>query len=495
MNSMEYLENVILTLKSCAIFVFVTLFLWWWNNRKSDLPPGPVGIPILGYIPFMGKKPQQTLGRLRKQYGSIYSLPLGSQSYVVLNEFDTIYEALLKKGNALSGKSPSPFIRWFGGDKGYIWRSYSNDYKRLRKFGVTTLKGFGVGKRSMEDRVNEEVRYLSEVIISKHGESFDITNHLANAATNILMSIVSGNRVDYEQETFKKMLEMTAKRFGENSNRLHAIRFFPFLRHLPGYSSVFQETKQQVDLTKGIITETIEHHIKTFDSNDIRDFIDAYLKEMGAEEKEPFTRAILDPVIRDLFLAGSETTTTTLRWCILYLAKHQEFQQQLRDEIKGHCGTNGAISMEHRSNLHLTCSFIHEIQRYNPIAVLLPRKTTESVALGGYTFAKDTLIMINLWEIHRDPKAFENPDEFQPGRFLNGDGKFVKHNHVIPFSIGPRNCIGMHLAEMELFLTLSGLLRNFEIKEDPKNPLPSFTVGHHGLLYHPLPFKVSFVPK
>ncbi|XP_077973181.1 cytochrome P450 2A13-like [Styela clava] len=489
---MQYTVDILLAVKSCAIFVLVTVFVWWRSNRKSGLPPGPTGLPLLGYIPFMGKKPQNTLAKLRKQYGSIYTLPLGSRTFVVLNDFDIIHEALMKKGNAISDKDPSPIIRWFGGDMGYVWRSYSNSYRRLRKFGITTLKGFGVGKRSMEDRVNEEVRYLSEIIMSKHGRSFDVTNHLGNAAINIIMSIVSGNRVDYESEPFKTMLDMNAKRFGENSGRMQKIQFFPLLRYLPGYSKVFQDTIEQVKVTKGIVRSTIENHIKTFDPNDIRDFIDAFLKEMKKEETQPFTREILDAVIRDLFLAGSETTTTALRWCLLYLAKHQEYQKRLRDEIKTHCGTAGPISMENRSNMHLTCSFIHEIQRYKPLAILLPRKTTEIVSLGGYIFPTNTLMMINLWEVHRDPETFNNPNELQPERFLDNEGKFSKHSRVIPFSIGPRNCIGMHLAEMELFVILSGLLRNFKISEDPKYPLPSFTQGHYGMLYHPLPYKLSF---
>ncbi|XP_077973212.1 cytochrome P450 2H2-like [Styela clava] len=391
---MQYTVDILLTVKSCAVVVLITILVWWRTSRKSGIPPGPTGLPLLGYIPFMGKKPQDTLAKLRKEYGSIYTLPLGRKTYVVLNDFDIIHEALLKKGDALSGKSASAIIRSFGGDLGFVYRPHSDSYRRLRKFGITTLKGFGVGKRSMEARVNEEVRFLSEIIMSKHGRSFDVTNHLGNAAINIIMSIVSGNRVDYESEPFKTMLHMSRKRFGENNGRLQKIQFFPLLRYLPGFSKVLQDTFEHVKITKEIVRSAIANHIKTFDPNDIRDFIDAFLKKMNKEEIEPFTRKVLDAVIRDLIITGSETTTTTLRWCFLYLAKHQEYQESLRDEIRANCGTAGSISMENRSNMHLTCSFIHEIQRHKPIAILLPRKTTAIVSLGGYTFPTNTLLSI-----------------------------------------------------------------------------------------------------
>lgn len=104
-------------------------------------------------------------------------------------------------------------------------------------------------------------------------------------------------------------------------------------------------------------------------------------------------------------------------------------------------------------------------------------------------------ILPNLWAVHHDPENFENPHDFVPERFINSDGKFKKDPRVIPFSIGPRFCLGEHLARMEVFLFLTSLVQRFQICADPSKPLPAFNDGIFGFAYVPNKFSVSFKPR
>lgn len=97
--------------------------------------------------------------------------------------------------------------------------------------------------------------------------------------------------------------------------------------------------------------------------------------------------------------------------------------------------------------------------------------------------------MANLWGVHNDPKAWPNPEKFDPYRHIDQDGKFVPSNKIIPFSVGPRFCLGESLARAEIFIFLSKLLKNFTILPD-ENGLPSLD-GFASIVYHPFDFQVK----
>lgn len=98
--------------------------------------------------------------------------------------------------------------------------------------------------------------------------------------------------------------------------------------------------------------------------------------------------------------------------------------------------------------------------------------TTEKTKFEGFIFPKGTIIMPNLYQIHHDENYWGDPENFRPERFLNADGSFRKDERVIPFSIGKRVCVAEHLAQVEFFLFLTGILQNFDLL--PDHPLPSF---------------------
>ena len=103
-------------------------------------------------------------------------------------------------------------------------------------------------------------------------------------------------------------------------------------------------------------------------------------------------------------------------------------------------------------------------------------------------------VLSNIWAVHNDPTVWKDPDKFIPERFLDEEGKFFNSNNVIPFSIGPRHCLGEQLARMEVFIFLVGMVQKFEFLPDPDiNELPSLD-GTLGLGYVPKPYKVVAKP-
>jgi len=93
-------------------------------------------------------------------------------------------------------------------------------------------------------------------------------------------------------------------------------------------------------------------------------------------------------------------------------------------------------------------------------------------------------ILANIWSVHNDPELWPDPRRFDPGRHLDEDGKFVKSDKVIPFSVGPRNCLGENLARIEIFLFLVCILQKFHILPNTFNSVPE-VVGRPGPVYSP----------
>ncbi|GAA6236430.1 cytochrome P450 2J2-like, partial [Lates japonicus] len=135
---------------------------------------------------------------------------------------------------------------------------------------------------------------------------------------------------------------------------------------------------------------------------------------------------------------------------------------KVQAEIDRVIGQSKQPSTEDRPSLPYTDAVIHEVQRISNIVPLsLPHVTTRDIQLGGYTIPKGVTIIPNLTSVLFDKNEWETPYTFNPGHFLNEEGKFVKRAAFIPFSAGKRVCLGENLARMELFLFFTSFMQHF----------------------------------
>ncbi|MGH0152509.1 UNVERIFIED_CONTAM: hypothetical protein FKN15_022322 [Acipenser sinensis] len=162
----------------------------------------------------------------------------------------------------------------------------------------------------------------------------------------------------------------------------------------------------------------------------------------------------------DLFVAGTETTATTLRWALLYMIKYPQIQEKVQAEIDRVIGQARQPSMEDKPNMPYTDAVIHEVQRMGNIVPLnVPRMSTEDTMLGGYFLPKGTQVFANLTSVLFDKNEWQTPDTFNPEHFLDAEGQFVRREAFMPFSAGKRVCLGEQLARMELFLFFTSFLQ------------------------------------
>ncbi|XP_029140819.1 cytochrome P450 2K6-like [Protobothrops mucrosquamatus] len=198
------------TILILLIFLLAIMFLLKkgssWNNNSPNLPPGPRTIPILGNLHMMDlKRPHRTMIEWSKEYGPIFRIKLGLQEMVVLTGYETVKEALVNQADAFADR---PFVPIFEDvTKGFgLAFARGEHWKVMRRFTLSTLRDYGMGKRTIEDKITEECSVLTKTMETYAGKPFDVKRILTAAVSNIIVSILLGKRYEYEDATFLRLL-------------------------------------------------------------------------------------------------------------------------------------------------------------------------------------------------------------------------------------------------------------------------------------------------
>ncbi|XP_078500573.1 cytochrome P450 2G1-like [Lissotriton helveticus] len=459
-------------LLSCICCLLCFSF-WKLYFCRGHLPPGPVPLPILGNLHQLKTSSMvESLKALSEKYGPVYTLHLGLRRVVILWGYDAVKEALVDQGDDFSGRGDVPAFQTLIKDYGPILSSGSR-WKEIRRFSLLTLRNFGMGKRSIEERIQEEARYLIEELKNTKGLPFDPSLHLSNAASNVTCSVIFGKRFDYQDTDFLQLLRMiqeTAVLASSLSGQLYSM-YTNILEYLPGPHKKIHEV---LCCLEEFVERRVKINQETLDPNSPRDYIDCFLIKMEEEKDNPETEFHMSQLVKSvlsLFLAGTETISTTLRYAFLLLLKYPEIRDKVNAEIDNVIGRLRIPSIEDRHKMPYTDAVLHEIQRFSDIVPLgVPHRVMRDTNFRGFMLPKGGEVYPILSSVLRDPTQFTDPDTFIPERFLDERGNFKKSDAFMPFSAGKRICIGEGMARNELFIYITSVLQNFKLTFscDPK---------------------------
>ncbi|XP_048801325.1 cytochrome P450 2H1-like isoform X12 [Lagopus muta] len=491
---MEFFGWPTILLLACISCLLIAA--WRSSSQRGKEPPGPTPIPIIGNVFQLNPwNLMESFKELSKKYGPIFTIHLGPKKVVVLYGYDVVKEALIDNGDTFSGRGVLPMLEKLFKGIGIV-TSNGETWRQLRRFVLTTLRDFGMGKKGIEERIQEEARFLVERIRNTHEKPFNPGKFLIHAVSNIICSIVFGDRFDYEDKKFLNLIELLeGNRKYQNKIQVQLYNFFPtILDSLPG---PHQKLIRNIHDIADYITEIVRTHQKSFDPSCPRDFIDAFINKMQQDRgNSNFTVETLTRTTLDLFLAGTDTTSNTLRYGLLILQKYPEIEEKIHKEIDRVVGRDRSPCMADRSQMPYTDAVIHEIQRFIDFLPLnVPRAVTKDTKLRDYFIPKDTMIFPLLSPILHDSKEFPNPEKFDPEHFLNANGTFRKSDYFLPFSTGKRICAGEGLARMEIFLFLTSILQNFTLKSVADRKDVDISPIVTSLANRPRPYEISFIPR
>ncbi|CAL1272909.1 unnamed protein product [Larinioides sclopetarius] len=473
--------------------VLISIISSLFKRSRRNFPPGPWGLPIVGYIPFLSKDVHLQFINLSKKYGDVFSLRLGSEVVVVLNDSATIRDAFSKQ--EFLGRPPNSSFSVFG-VKSPFFLNDMHMWQEQRRFVIHSLKDLGLGKTKIEDQQQDEINHFLEVLRSFKGEPIDLVAPLTPSMSNNIVSLIFGKRYDYDEPERKSLdenLEEVSKIIGQTAVHI----FFPWIKHIPFLLNWLGLEKgyKIFSVSENIFRKELEEHKKTLDKRNIRDFIDSYLVEMEVRQKKDantsFTEEVLLGCVSDIFGAGSETVRVSIGWLMYTMAGFPDVQEKVQKEILDVIGPDRNPEYQDQKLMPFSHAVMLEIMRWRTIVPLnILRYTLADTHVAGYDIPVGTIVMANFWAVHHDPKNWEDPDNFKPERFLTPDGKsVVKSPHYMPFSVGKRACPGETMAYMEVFLYFVSILQKFEVGF-PEGYKPSFE-GNLTLTYKPPSAKIS----
>ncbi|XP_054724534.1 cytochrome P450 18a1-like [Uloborus diversus] len=455
------------------VSAFLVLVSLWFTLRKKhpNSLPGPAGLPIVGYLPFLTSKPYKKFAKLAKRYGPVYKVRLGGIDVVILTDYNSIKEAFAS--DAFMGRpTDSPFEFSEGSIRTGAFTDMA--WRDQRRFALRMLRDLGFGKTKMEEHLKDEILELLERMDQLEGSPTKMSDILAPSMSNNIASLLFGRRLKYNDPRRIKLDKMISD-VGKIAGSTIWQMFFPLINSILKKLQIGNNgklTRANREVKKYIEDELVEHE-KSLDVNNIRDFMDCYLLEIQKKANDPttaFQRDVLIDLCGAFFGGGSETVRISVDWLLLICAHFPEVQRKIFSEIQEVLGHDRFPSRADHVNMPYTEAVILEMNRWKTIIPLnLMRYTLQDTELNGYFIPKHTNVLSVVWAVHNDQKLWgTDVEEFKPERFLSEDGKKVlKPDFYIPFSIGKRQCPGKALAEVEVFLYIAAILQRFEVSMPP----------------------------
>ncbi|XP_033749031.1 cytochrome P450 1A1-like [Pecten maximus] len=461
--------------RTSLLGVCLVVLLARWILTKRQLPPGPWALPIIGhYKLLLDPKIHEACARLSDRYGPVVTVQFGPTKTVILNTIETVMEALVKRRADFAGRPPVPSgMQLSEGGKDILMAQYTPTLKLHRKIAGSALRNYLKGPR-LQAAVQDSMGQFLKLVEETNGKPFVPHAFVDLVLFNMLCGVCYQKIYKFDDPKFKHYADIDNQYTAEFGMGLME-DLYPILAKVwptQRYKKVVWLFGQLLQF----VNEELEAHKRDFDEGNIRDFTDCLILARKEAEKEDdpevlsqLTNVHIRQTISDIFLGGLDTSRFTIQWVILYMADNQHVQRKVQEELDRVVGRDRLPEVDDRPYLPYTEATLYEVMRIASVVPLgMPHTAMVDSSVGGYTIPEGTMIFINHWALHNDPRHWKEPSKFDPERFLNSDGTLArKPESWLPFSAGRRACIGESVAVPELLLIFSILMHQLSIKLPP----------------------------
>ncbi|KAL2552084.1 Cytochrome [Forsythia ovata] len=438
------------------------------STRGKNLPPGPAPFPIIGNLHLLGDQPHKSLAQLAKTYGPIMGLRFGSITTVVITSSAMAKEVLQKQDLAFSSRHVPNAIHAHNQFKySVVWLPVASKWRSLRK--VLNSNIFS-GNR-LDANQHLRVRKVQELIAycrksSQAGEAVDVGRAAFRTSLNLLSNtIFSKDLTDPFSDSAKEFKDLVWNIMVE-AGKPNLVDFFPVLDKIDPLGIRRRMTihfGKVIQLFDGLINERLQRRKSLKCGNS--DVLDVLL-DTSEESPEEIDRVHIERLCLDLFVAGTDTTSSTLEWAMAETLRNPETMKKTKAELAEVIGKGKVLEEADISRLpYLRCMVKETLRVHPPVPFLIPRRVEQEVEVSGYTVPKNSQVLVNAWAIGRDPTLWEKPLEFKPERFMESEMDVRGRDfELIPFGAGRRICPGLPLAIRMVPVMLGSLLNSFDWK-------------------------------
>ncbi|KAL3426712.1 hypothetical protein PVAG01_00221 [Phlyctema vagabunda] len=500
------------------IGIILTIAIFTFSFTSQTKPPkhlrqvpGPKGLPIVGNTLSLGAQPQRLFREWALQYGELFKIQLGWENWVFVNSPEAIKEIFDKQSAITSGRPRMPVgSDLVSGGMRFLLMGYTAQWRKLRAV-VHKLLTPKMSNTFLPSQEFEAKQLLFDLLTDNNDET-SFYNHIRRYSTSVVMTSTYGRRIPSWQSEDVTEIYGLMKEFSEAAapGAFIADMIPPLAEIIPvplqwWRSRALRYQKRQTTIWMKY-WNTLKEQIKEGKAPEcfVKQFSESDYQEQGISEIQAAY------VAGTMIEAGSETTSSALNSIIKFLAASPQVQIRARDELLKVVGRERTPTFEDEQSLPYIRAMGKEILRMRPPTNIgTPHYTTSDVIYKDMFIPKGTVVSISQYALQYDPSRYENPDTFDPARFLNHPlkaGAYTAHpdpyaRDHFSFGAGRRICPGMHLAENSLFIVLAKILWAFDIHPpvdgdgtEEKMDL-SDESNEEGVNTLPKPYRVRFIPR
>jgi cytochrome P450 len=414
--------------------------------------PGPSGAPLFGNLFDAWRDPLKLLSDSARDHGNVVRLRFGPYTYVLVSGLSEIQHVLVKNQKNYTKSRSYQGVKLVLGDglltsEGEFWRRQ----RRLVQpaFHVQKLRGLaGTMARLTEEQIG---RWKS---LPASGRTLDMHAEMMRLTFRIVGQTLCSSDVEGDAQAIGDAIT-AAMRFA--NEYVETIIRIPTWLPLPK-NLRFHRAKTTLD---ALVYRLIEEHRTNSDRDG--DLLSMLMAQTDEGDGQGMTPKQLRDEVMTLVLAGFETTANALTWTLYLLSKHPDIAHRLRQETE-EVLAGRSPTFEDLPRLEFTERVLSEAMRLYPPAWCLERAAAEDDEVGGYAIPAGTTIAVCPYVLHRNPSYWENPETFDPDRFLPERSTARSRFAYLPFGDGPRICIGKGFAMMEAKIVLAMIAGAFQLE-------------------------------
>ncbi|KAJ9185154.1 hypothetical protein P3X46_004815 [Hevea brasiliensis] len=440
------------------------------ESLPKRLPPGPVKLPIIGnLLNLAGAQPHHALAELAREYGPLMHLQLGEISAVVVSN-PRMAQEVMKTHDLIFAQRPellaSKIVTYGGQD--IAFSPLGEYWKQMKRISLTELLG---PKRvaSFSSIREVEVSKLIDYVQMSAGKVINFSEKIFQLTNDITCKAAFGDECKDQEAVIALTKEATTLAGGFGIADVYPS--IEFLHVISGVKGKLEKLRDELGRVFGNIIDEHKKKLMNKSSSELEsekeDLVDVLLKLQGSGRLQcPVTSNSLKAVILDLFIAGTDTSSTTVEWAMSEMMKNPRILKKAQDEVRQAFKGKKTIREADVQQLKYLPLVLKETLRLHPPApLLLPRESTERCIIDGYELPVKTKIIVNAWAIGRDPETWPEADTFKPERFINSSVDFKGMDfEFIPFGAGRRICPGIAFGLANMELPLARLLYHFDWK-------------------------------